>query len=513
MTDHLNLSRRGILGGALGSGLLGAPIVRAQAQQAGLPRKGGILRFCRPDPPDMLDPLATNSNTGLEWSQMVYDNLVILNSEGQPKPQLALSWQAEKAGLEWVVTLRQGVTFHDGSALTSADVAATIERSMDKAKAGAGFGAFGPVREVRTEAPDRLRVVMNLPFGEFPVVMAYRSCRILPAKGIDNLRETPNGTGPFIFKDFQPGSSITVERNPHYWDADNIHLDGVRMVFIHDAVAMQAALRAGQVDLITAIPYEVYLVMRRVPGFRAYSAGTGDYQPLQIMGNMAPFDNAKVRQAFYSIPDRKALVASSLFGQGEVGNDIPIPPDSIYAPHLPQREQDLPRAKKLLDDAGVVGGLTVDCYCSSERPPSPKLALAMSEAAAKIGVTIRVQDVPYTEYLANVARKKPMYIGNFSGAATLYDSVYKFYHTSGIYNYSGIEIAPGLDAKLDSLISEVDLEKRKALAAEVLTTIHETNDRMITTFRNYVAVTSDKVQGFIPPKYGLIETRGIWLSA
>ncbi len=512
----LILSRRMILGGAaaLGSGALTGtlPTRAAYAQSGVAPRKGGVLRFCRPDPPDMLEPMQTNSFSGMEFSQMVYDNLVMLDDNAQPLPWLATAWEGSADGQEWTLTIREGVKFHDGQTLTSADVAATIERSMDRARAGAGYGAFGPVKSATTEGPNKVRVSMTMPFGEFPVVLAYRACRVLPAKGIDNLRETPNGTGPYRFKDFQPGSSITVEKFDGYWNPDVQHLDGIRMVFIREAVAMQAALRGGQVDLITQIPLETYLTMRNARGFKAYSAPTGDYHTIQIMGNLDPFKNAKVRQAFQYIPDRKAIVASALFGQGVPGNDVTLPPGNFYLPDLPVIDQDLPRAKKLLEEAGV-GNLTIDAYTTSDRQPAPKMILAFSEAAAKIGVTVRVRDIPYTEYAANVARKMPMYSSYFSGSATLYDAVYKIHHSKAIYNYGNTEVAPGLDAKLDAMIAAVDTNKRKAIAGEALKLIQANSDRMVPYFRNYVGVTSDKVQGFQPPKYGTIETRGMWLSA
>ncbi len=508
-------TRRALLGAAaLGGGMMAAPFMRANAQipPAGPPRKGGTLRFCRPDGPEMLDPMATNSFSGMEYSQAVYDNLTYIDGKGQAQPQLATSWTAEKGGLEWVLTLREGVKFHDGADFSSADVVATIERSMDKGRAGAGLGGFGPVKSVAAEAANKVRVVLTLPFGEFPLVLAYRACRILPKKGIDDLRNTPNGTGPYMFKDFQPGASLTLERNPAYWDAANQYLDGIRMVYIREAVATQAALRAGQVDLITQLPVETYLVMKSLPGFVAYSASTGDYQAVQIMANLAPFNNPKVREAFGYIPDRKGIVAAALFGQGIIGNDVTLPPGDPNLPTLPQHEQDLPKAKKLLEEAGV-GPITLDFYVTSDRQPSPKLGLAFAEAAAKIGVTLRVKDLPYTEYLGSVTRKMPMYVSNFSGSATLYDSVYKMHHSKGIYNYSNVEVSPGLDAKLDAMISEVDDAKRKAIAGECLVLIQANNDRLVPYFRNYIGVTTNKLHNFVPPKYGIVETRGMWLSA
>ena len=117
MTDLRNPllmpTRRGLLGAAAagGAGLL-LPGTRVWAQ--GTPRKGGTLRFCRPDSPEMLDPNATNSFSGMEYAQMVFDNLTLIDDKGQAQPQLATAWSAEKGGLEWVLTLREGVKFHDG---------------------------------------------------------------------------------------------------------------------------------------------------------------------------------------------------------------------------------------------------------------------------------------------------------------------------------------------------------------------------------------------------------------
>jgi peptide/nickel transport system substrate-binding protein len=513
LTHPTPISRRGLL--AAGSLILPATALAqsAFAQGASPPRKGGILRVCRPDGPDTLDPQQTNSFSGADFSQMVYDNLFGLDAENQPVPALATACTAEQAGTEWVITLREGVKFHSGDAFTATDVVATIERSLDRARAGFAFGCFGPVKEARAEGPLKVRVVLNAPFGEFAVNLAYRGCVMLPAKNIDGLRESPNGTGPFVFKDFQPGSSLTVERNPNYWNAGAVHLDGVRMVFIREAVAMQAALRGGQVDLITAIPAETFLAMRSARGFRAYSSVTGDHQAVQMMGKMAPFDNPKVREAFKYMLDRKTVLASALFGQGAIGNDMPLPPGNPYLPPLPQYEQDLPRAKRLLEEAGLGGPISLDFWTTSDRPPAPKMVLAFSEAAARIGVTLRVRDIPYTEYAANVARKMPLYTSNWGGSPTLFDGVYKYYHSKAVYNYSGIEAAPGLDARLEAMIAEVDLAKRKVIAAEVLTAIHAGSDRIIPYFRNYVGVTSEKLQGFAPPRFGVIETRGLWLSA
>jgi peptide/nickel transport system substrate-binding protein len=155
----------------------------------------------------------------------------------------------------------------------------------------------------------------------------------------------------------------------------------------------------------------------------------------------------------------------------------------------------------------------LDLYTTSDRPPAPKLALAFAEAAKQIGVTINVRDVPYTEYAANVARKKPLCTSYWNTSPTLYENLYLIYHSQGRFNYSGVTSSPGLDGVLEALIAEVDITRRKALVADALQRIHDQGDRIIPYFQNYIGATRARVQGFVPPTVGVIETRSIWLSA
>jgi peptide/nickel transport system substrate-binding protein len=104
------------------------------------------------------------------------------------------------------------------------------------------------------------------------------------------------------------------------------------VVFIRDSVAQQAALRSGDIDLITAAPLEAFFALSRAPGIRAYSEQVGYHHVINTQANLAPFDNPKVRQAFKLILDRPAVRASVLLSQGDIGNDVPLAPGSFYLP-------------------------------------------------------------------------------------------------------------------------------------------------------------------------------------
>lgn len=506
---RMEITRRSALAGAaaLGGTMLATRFVAAQ----GAPVSGGVLRVAFASTPDSLDPQKTLAAAGNQVSYLIFDNLTKLDQDNKPLPMLATSWSAEKGGQEWVFELRQGVKFHHGTEFTSADVIATIERAYAPDSTFRAKGAFGPIEKVVAEGPYKVRLVLKQPFAEIPVVAAGRWARIIAADAIETLETKPSGTGPFTFKDFQAGTSVTVMKNPHYWMSGAPYLDGVELVGIKESIAQQAAIRGGNIDVLTQIPIETFLSLRNAGNIKAFSKVTGQYQVLMTQSNMPPFDNPLVREAFRYIIDRDLLVASALLGQGTVGNDVPLVPGDPYLPDLPQHKQDLAKAKELLTKAGI-NTLDVELWTSSERQPSPKMALAFKEAAAKVGVNVTIHDVPYTEYAANVSRKKAFYTTQWSAYPTFYERLYLMYRSGANWKYGKVSDAEGLDGLLDKMISELDEAKRKALIQEALVKVHKTGERIIPYMMNYVGAASMRVQAYTPPNYDVIDFREVWLS-
>lgn len=509
------LDRRGFLTGLGGMGLAMALPGQVLAQQGtpkqGTPKRGGTLVVAFAGGVDSLDPHKTIAAQGQQVALAIFDGLTELGPDKLPLPRLATSWKAEKDGEEWVFFLREGVKFHDGAPFTSADVVATVERSFDNSKGLRSKGAFGPVKEVRAEGPHAVRLIMTQPCAETPALVANRWAMIASAASLDKLETAPVGTGPFRFVSFEPGASVTLARNDNYWIPELPYVNGLKIVAISQSVAQQAALRSGDVHIVEFLSSDSYLTLQKTTGVKAYSVPVGQYHTLMTNASIAPFDNLKVREAFRYIIDRKTLLASALLGQGIIGNDVTLIKGNAYLTDFSQNDQDLPRARKLLDEAGIKD-LAVEVFVSSDRQPTPKIGVALQQGASKIGVNITIRDVPFTEYAANVARKKALYTSQWNERATLYEALYQIYHSKQPFNYSGVELAQGLDAQLESLIAELDLEKRKALAAQALEKIHLYGDRIIPYFMNYMCATSDKVAGYEPPTNGISDLRRVWLN-
>jgi peptide/nickel transport system substrate-binding protein len=487
------------------------PAAARDPRAEGPPRRGGVLRIAYADSPDTLDIHRTMSYVGRQISTLVYDGLTRLDAQDRPQPCLATKWWPEKDGEEWVFELRDGVRFHHGRMLSSADVVASIERMQDPQAAFSSVGSFGPVKSVAAEGPHRVRIVYRQRFGEAPIVVAGDHAGIVPADRVTTLGQHPTGTGAFLFKDFQPGSGVTLARNPDYWIADRPYLDGIEIRTIREPVAQQGALQAGDIDLVPMISPEAYLSLKGNSRLQTWSAPNGSHHVLLVEADRAPFDNPQVREAFRYLIDRDALVASALLGQGRVGGDVPFAPGTPFFPDIAPARQDLAKARQLLQAAGI-DRLTLDLWTSSERPPAPKMALSFSQSAAPLGLTLQVRDIPYAEYVSSVARKKPLYT-NYQGSwPTLYQSVYRAYRSGEGYNYGGREQFPGADAQLEDLVSTTEPALRQARARAVLAKISRFGERITPYFQNYMAAASPSVRGFVPPPYMMIDLQSVWLA-
>ncbi|MBT9386573.1 ABC transporter substrate-binding protein [Pseudooceanicola sp. CBS1P-1] len=513
---RFDFSRRQFLRSAASVGLIGlggaASVFGARPAAAQTPVRGGSLTVAYTAPVDSMDPRVAYSVAGQQFMGSIFDNLIFDNN-GQLEPMLATSWAAENGAREWVFNLREGVKFHDGSDFTSADVVATYEMAMDKTAGGRMYNAAGPLSAVTAEGPLRVRLTYSQPFSDGPSAVASRFMRILPAGKFDQLTDHPIGTGPFMYKSFEPGSSATAVKNPNYWDPERPYLDQLTIVGIADSVTQQAALRSGNVDVLSGIQTETFLSLRNVSGLIARSEPGTNYHCLITQINMAPFDNLKVREAFRYLIDRNMLIASALLGQGGVGTDSPFQvTDAYYPKDLPLRNQDLPRAKKLLEDSGV-GPLNLDIFTMSERPPSPRIAVALKDAASKVGIGININDVPYTEYAANVTRQRPLYTtGTFATASNLFTNLFLLYHSKGAVNYSQTESGPGVDALIEEILATTDQERKIEMVNEVVSKIVLYSEKIIPYFMNTSVVMNGRVQGYTFPRFDLIDMGRVWVS-
>ncbi|MFF5983205.1 ABC transporter substrate-binding protein [Streptomyces olindensis] len=402
------LRRRGFLAATTGAAALalagcgGGTGDKADSGSGGTPRRGGRLRaaFAGGGASETLDPHLANLFADVARAKALYDKLADYGADLSAQPRLAEKWQSNKTLDRWQVTLREA-TFHDGKPVTAQDVLHSYRRIADPKQAFRAKASLEPIDldASRARGERTVEFVLKRPTAEFPNILAAFGAYIVPEHAGDFDRK-PIGSGPFRFVSFTPGRSAVFRRHEDYWDGAP-HLDEIEFVVANEESARVNALLAGQVEYAhelnptTARAHEgrgqIEIVRLRNSAMQAFCMKT----------DRPPFDDKRVREAFFLIADRRELVDGALSGAGEVGNDLFGKGYEYYAAGLPQREQDLDRARALLKQAGAEK-LKVTLDTSAVAAGFTEAASIFRDQAAGAGVTIDVKTGSKDSYWSDI---------------------------------------------------------------------------------------------------------------
>ncbi len=496
-----SITRRRLLQLALATGAVGLtqPLTRGAVPGqawAGTPRQGGILKMAWPSSPRTLDPAHSAQLDEYMIAQNIYDNLTRIDEKLQAQPQLATRWGSDEQARTWTFTLREGVKFHHGRELTAQDVVFTFERILDPKTGSPGRTAM-PIEKVEVIDPHIVRFRLAAPFADLPVVLGGPFGRILPADRGDLIKTDPSGTGPFRMVEFRPGDRTRMVRFKDYWDQGRPHLDELWQVNIPQYAGQVAALTAGDVQVMFEVPVSYISSLERTPAISLVEAKSPAFQPVTMRTDQKPFDDNRVRLAMKYLVDRPAIIRAIWQGRATVANDHSVPPISpFWAPTSPQHTYDVAKAKALLTEAGYPAGLNLELWTSTERVGMQELAVAAQQMAAPAGIKIEIKTVPFAVFVATVWQKKPFYCDNFSGRATIDETLYPYFRTGGPAN-QGLFSHPRIDRLLDEGRSQTDARKRKEIYAQAQQLISDEGHYVIAYHSNYVSAMRANVRGYI----------------
>lgn len=401
------LRRRGFL--AATGGVAAATLVGCGGSDTGesptadgTPKRGGRLRaaFAGGGASETLDPHLANLFADVARAKALYDKLADYGADLSAQPRLAAKWEPNKTLDRWQVTLREA-TFHDGSPVTADDVLHSYRRIADPDQAFRAKASLDPIDLDASRATGQrsIEFVLKRPTAEFPNVLAAFGAYIIP-EGAKDFDRKPIGSGPFRLVSFAPGRSAVFRRNDDYWEGAP-HLDDLELLVANEESARVNALLGGQIEYAhelgptTARAHEgkgqIEIVRLRGSAMQAFCMKT----------DRAPFDDRRVREAFFLIADRQELVDGALSGAGVVGNDLFGKGYEYYADSLPQRAQDLDRARSLLKQAGAEK-LRVTLDTSAVAAGFTEAAGIFRDQAAKAGVTIDVRTGSKDSYWSDV---------------------------------------------------------------------------------------------------------------
>nr|WP_228501905.1 ABC transporter substrate-binding protein [Plantibacter sp. VKM Ac-2885] len=332
----------------------------------------------------------------------VYEGLYRLTDDGEVEPVLAADSTVSDDGLTYTFTLKDGVTFHSGDPLTSADVKSSIEAVTAEDSQSARKSSFAVISDIAT--PDDKTVVITL--SERSISFIYNLSYVwIVNDAAKDLKTTEDGTGPYTLGDWKRGSTLSLERWDDYWGEPAKNAEVV-FTYFTDATALSNALVTKQIDIITSVQSPDQL--SQFTDNADYVVSDGDSTTKELLAfndRVAPFDQALVRKAVYSAIDTKKLLSSIWGDYGTLIGSMVPPTDPWYEDLTQVNPYDPELAKQQLAEAGFADGFTFTLDTPSY-DPHPAVAEFLQSELAKVGITVEINTISADEWYSKVFKER-----------------------------------------------------------------------------------------------------------
>lgn len=460
-----------------------------------------------------MDPQIQNDTTSEQVVKMLYNTLLKFEDDGTVVGDLAESWSVSEDKLTWTFNLKQGVKFHNGKELTSADVKATFDRALN-AEAG-GLRTTEIIKMfTAVEAPDPYTVTIttDAPYGPMESLMCNMSLGIMDADYIEQYgldlgtsAAGENGTGPFKVVSWERDQEIVVERFDDYFGTP-AKLQTVVYTIIPEAASRVIALETGEVDVIDKPTDEDLARLEAdTENFTVLRKPTISQRLFRFGCNDPIISNTKVRQAIVYAIDRQAII-DALFTGSAYPSTAPLAPVTFGYSDLGEIEQDLELAKSLLAEAGYPDGFDTKIVTTERYQNGIELAEIISQQLAEIGINAKIEVWEWSALSASwngitadefdqpifIMGAGPSMRDADGGLRGLYTTSETGLNDRNYGFYSNAEV----DALIEQGMQETDQQKRVEIYKEAMEILYREDPVAFWLFDMYgLAITSSKVEG------------------
>lgn len=489
-----------------------------------------------PDP-ETIDPALNSAVDGGNMLLHSFECLLAMDENGQLIPGQAESYEVSEDGLTWTFHLREGLKWSDGSDLNANDFVYSWKRVCDPMVAapyaetvlsmveGYEKAIEGDLDALQVVASDdnTLVVTLNAPCSYFGSLAAFATLSPVQQATVEangdawaTSAETYISNGPFYVSEWVPGSYIMMTKNPYYWNADAIKLDGIKWNLIEDSNAAYSAYQTGEVLMIKSVPTEEIPSLKDSADFYVDS-NIGTYY-LSVNLERDAFKDAKVRKALSLAIDREYVAnnlmqgtyspAGSFIGAGWIDMDGKQFKDNANGgkPYIDvtNYEANLEEAKQLLADAGYPNGegFPTITYTTNDAEYHKVVAEYLQQEWAKLGIDLQVDIVEWASFTPmrrngdfDVARNG--WVGDYSDPSNMLDL---FYSTNG--NNDGKFNNADYDAAMDISRTTLDADERSQALHTAEDILMEEAGCIPVAYYNDFWLQSDKITGSWHSPYG-----------
>jgi peptide/nickel transport system substrate-binding protein len=490
---------------------------------AGAAVAGGTITFALENDLINGDPMLSTAFVDRNVHYLIYDTLLRSDPKGNIIAGLATKWETSQDGKTFTLTLREGVTFQDGTAFNADSVKWNLDRYRTEAKSQRK-GELGSVDSVTVVDPKTVKLNLKAPFAPLAAQLVDRSGMMLSQKafeagGADFTRKPVNaGTGPFAFVEAVKDDHVTLAKNPNYWEKDKDgnklpYLDKVTIKPITDGTVRVTQMKTGDAQAANNIPGKDVADMRKSTDLTWIEAPNFGFD--SIILNNAPgfvFNEVKYRQAVATAIDRQELLDKVSFGVGQVGYGPIAPAHFAYDPAFKPFTVDPAKARSLVDSVGK-GPLSFTLIVSAGDATQVQFATFIKAQMEKAGIDMKIQSLEFAQILDQQTKHtfKDATLVGWSGRLDPDGNTYDHIVTGKPFNDASYS-SPIVDQAMDQQRTLSDPAARKPLLRKAEETVVTEAGRVWFRFRITGIATAKKVHGVDAYPDGIIRFAYAWIK-
>ena len=369
--------------------------------QSGKPSDGGSVTVGIAQDLDSLDPHKAVAAGSSEVLFNIFEGLVKASPDGGVTPAVASGYEVSSDGKVYTFTLREGVTFHNGEAVTAEDVVYSLERCAGSENDGTPLiSAFSNVTDITATDAAHVAVTLEKPTLEFIYSM---TAAIIPAGSGADMASAPVGTGPFSFASYSPQESMVIKKYDGYWGTP-ASLDQVTFKIITSSETLVMSLKSGALDMVIHLPNTQAVELEGQ--FTIYEDTMKLVQALYLNNAVKPLDDVRVRQAIYYAVNVQEIIDFVCDGAGVATGTSMYPAYTKYfLPELADAyPQDLEKARALLTEAGYPNGFDLTITVPGNYTQHVETAEVLYEQLKQVGIRVTIEPVEWETWVSDVYR-------------------------------------------------------------------------------------------------------------
>ena len=353
--------------------------------------------------PSTLDPHDTNDTIAYSYQKTMLEGLFGFDKDMKVIPVLAESYTANDSATEFTIKLRKGVKFQDGTDFNAAAAKVNIDRLSDQTQKLKRNSLFNMVSKTDIVDGYTIKITLKSSFGAMINTLAHPAGMMISPKALKEygkeVSKHPVGTGPYTFKEWIPGTKLTVVKNDKYWGTAPQY-NSITFKAVKEDGSRVAMLQTGEADFIYPVPTMQVEKLKADKNITINQSSSIIARYVSMNVNKKPFDDIRVRQALNYAIDKKEFAKVVYNGFADPLKSILAPNVQFYSEQK-QYDYNIEKAKELLKEAGYPNGFKTTLW-SGNSSAAIKGGEFIQQQLAKVGVTVTVAPQEQASLMAKV---------------------------------------------------------------------------------------------------------------